>query len=253
MVQVTDTAAAIARLRAAENELPAGERLFEDPLARLFVGGAAATEATERLLTVPFFREHVRLRTRFIDDCVRASLADGIAQIVVLGAGFDCRALRMPEIAAAGALVLEVDLGAQLETKRAVLAEAGVALPGFLRLVPCDVAAPDYETGLSADLARAGFHRDRPALHLCEGVLGYLDAAEIDRSLRWMARSGGAGSRAVFNYPIVRIDPARLAERLRAAGFASFEDQRLDGLYRRYLGGEPPAGGDFQHVVVART
>ena len=40
MIEVTDTAAAIARVRAEESALPPEQRLFDDPYARLFVGGA---------------------------------------------------------------------------------------------------------------------------------------------------------------------------------------------------------------------
>ncbi len=94
-VEITDTAAAVARVRSWESQLPEGQRLFDDPYARLFGGGEAADEAVERFLSAPIFREHVRLRTRFIDDAVRAALAAGLTQIVNLGVGFDCRTLRL--------------------------------------------------------------------------------------------------------------------------------------------------------------
>src|SRR5262245_49744388 len=114
-VEVTDTAAAIARVRSWERELPEGERLFDDPYAHLFADGAAADEAVALFLSAPLFRCHIRLRTRFIDDAVRAALADDVKQIVNLGAGFDCRALRLTEIPAAGAQVYEVDFASQLD------------------------------------------------------------------------------------------------------------------------------------------
>src|SRR5438132_10435805 len=98
-VEVTDTAAAIARVRSWESELPEDQRLFEDPYAHLFAGGSAADEAVQLFLSAPVFRDHVRLRTRFIDDAVRAALAAGVAQIINLGVGFDCRTLRLGEIA----------------------------------------------------------------------------------------------------------------------------------------------------------
>jgi O-methyltransferase involved in polyketide biosynthesis len=87
-VEITDTAVAFARVRSWERELPEDERLFDDPYAHLFVGGEAADEAVRLLLSAPIFRDHVRLRTRFIDDALRAALAAGITQIVNLGAGF---------------------------------------------------------------------------------------------------------------------------------------------------------------------
>jgi methyltransferase (TIGR00027 family) len=246
-----DTAAAIARVREEEGLLPPGQRLFEDPFARLFRGDADAEEVTARFFTVPFFREGIRLRTRFIDDVVRDALGAGLRQVVLLGAGFDCRALRLPEIAQHGALVFEVDFAPQLEKKRAVLAEAGVTIPPWVRHVPCDLADPAFEARLIGDLARTGFHRGG-ACFVWEGVVGYLDDAAIDRSLGFMARAGGPGSRAVFNYTAFRFEPAALALRVTAAGFTAVDDTDFGALYRRYLGGGPPAGGEGFRIAVAR-
>ena len=65
---------------------------------------------------------------------VRGAVAAGVGQVVLLGAGFDCRALRLAELEAA--TVFEVDFPDQLASKRAVLEEAGVALPDRIRFVP---------------------------------------------------------------------------------------------------------------------
>ena len=127
-VEVTDTAAAIARVRSWENQLPEEQRLFEDPYAHLFGGGAAADEAVALFLSAPIFRDHVRLRTRFIDDAVRAALAAGIKQVVNLGVGFDCRTLRLAEITQQSARVFEVDFAAQLDRKVSILGAAGAGV-----------------------------------------------------------------------------------------------------------------------------
>jgi len=249
-VDVTDTAAAIARVRSWESELPEGERLFEDPYAHLFVGGAAAEEAMQLFLSVPMFRESIRLRTRFIDDAVRAALAAGITQVVNLGAGFDCRTLRLREIAERGVQVFEVDFAAQLERKVAILAAAGIAIPPFAHLVPADFTA-DYEAPLTAALAAAGFRRDAPAVVVWEGVLGYLDDAACDRTLHWIASIAAPGSRLVFNYTVSRFDPADLLPRIRRAGFIWLDDTSLGDVYGRYLTGDPPLGHDLYRFAVA--
>src|SRR5580658_1645091 len=127
---VADTAFSIAAVRAEEGRRPPAERLFDDPYASFFAAaGAHAAESTERFLALPFFRDGVRLRTRYIDDAVREGLKAGLDQIVLLGAGFDARGLRMPEIAARRASVYEIDTSDQLERKRAVLKSAGVKVP----------------------------------------------------------------------------------------------------------------------------
>src|SRR5262245_13862369 len=92
MVTVADTAFSIAAVRSQERDLPSDEQLFEDPYAALFVArGAHAAEATQRFLDLPVFREGIRLRTRYIDEAVRAGIAAGLRQLVLLGAGFDAR------------------------------------------------------------------------------------------------------------------------------------------------------------------
>ena len=96
MLTAADTAFSIAAVRAEEASRPHAERLFDDPYAALFrTAGAHAEEGTQRFLKLPFFRDGIRIRTRFIDDVVVAELAAGVDQIVVLGAGFDMRALRI--------------------------------------------------------------------------------------------------------------------------------------------------------------
>ena len=250
--ELTDTAGAIARIRAAEGTLPADERLFDDPFARLFGGGPASAEVMARFLTAPFFREHVRLRTRFIDDVVRRALADGIRQIVLLAAGFDCRALRMAEIADAGAIVFEVDLAAQLEAKRAILRRAGIALPGFVRLVAGDLDDADASR-LARDLGPGDFRPDLPTLFVCEGIVSYLRDATLAHLLAAIVHAAPAGARLVFNYPLTRLAPDQVAERLASAGFARVEDHALDAMHRRYLRGEPPPGGEFYRIALAST
>jgi methyltransferase (TIGR00027 family) len=249
-VEVTDTAAAVARVRSWESQLPEEQRLFEDPYAHLFAGGEAADEVVQRFLSAPIFREHIRLRTRFIDDAVRAAIAAGIAQVVNLGVGFDCRTLRLTEIAEHDAQVFEVDLGAQVERKAAILGAAGIAMPPFAHLIAADFTA-DFEAPLTADLIAAGFDVTRPVVIVWEGVLSYLDNVACDRTLRWITSISAEGSRLVFNYPVSRFHPDDLLPRIRGAGFVWLDDASLGDVYGRYLPGDPPAGNDLYRFAVA--
>jgi methyltransferase (TIGR00027 family) len=233
---VADTAFSIAVVRAEEAKRPEADRLFEDPYAHLFAAaGAHAAESTQRFLDLPFFHEGVRLRTRFIDDAVRDGLAAGLDQVVLLGAGFDARGLRMPEIQAHHARVFEVDGDAQLERKRAVLDAAGIALPAHVAYVPTDF---DMAT-LGDALEAKGFRRGGGAIFVWEGVIGYIGADEIDASLRFMAAAGGARSRVVFTYAEMSFDPEGVVVRTQRAGFRACEAFTGDELWRRYLSGEP--------------
>ncbi len=137
----------------------------------------------------------MQVRTRLIDDAVRAFVADGGRQVVVLGAGYDCRALRLPELA--GARVLEVDHPATQGHKRAVLDRLAARSPAHY-------LAWDFETrpldDLPDALADAGHDPAAPTLTIWEGVTMYLTEAAIDASLRAIAIWSAAGSVLALTY-----------------------------------------------------
>jgi methyltransferase (TIGR00027 family) len=251
VLTASDTAFSIAAVRADEGLRPAHERLFDDPYAHLFRAlGARAEEGTKRYLDLPFFRDGIRLRTRFIDDVLRNALDDELDQIMLLGAGFDARSLRIPEIAARRARVYEIDLADQLRRKRDAFAAASVTLPAWVSYIPCDLTAPDYETTLTRALDDAGFEQSRPALVIWEGVTTYIGVAATDRSLRFMARLVAPGSQVVFDVG-TSFFPSPIREHVANAGFSSCESHGADELWRRYLPGEPHPGAAMFRMVVA--
>jgi methyltransferase (TIGR00027 family) len=252
VLTIADTAYSIAAVRAEESAKPAAERLFDDPFAALFyASGAHAEEGTQRYLALPFFREGIRLRTRFLDDALRAGLAAGIDQVVLLGAGFDARGLRMPEIAAKSARVWEVDLPAQIERKRAVLANARIVVPDRIAFVGFDFARADFEEALASDLVNAGFRAGGGAIFVWEGVIGYIDSNAIDASLRFMARAGGRGTRVGYTSGEGAFAPETPEERMRRCGYRECAEIGLDVMWRRHFPGEPHPGASFSKVGVA--
>jgi methyltransferase (TIGR00027 family) len=237
---VADTAFSIAVVRAEERQRAEAERLFDDPHASVFAtAGAHAAESTQRFLDLPFFRDGVRLRTRYIDDAVREGLAAGLTQIVLLGAGFDARGLRMPEIGARHASVYEVDTAEQLSRKRKMLAAAGIKVPARVSYVPLDFDDAAFETALTAALEAKGFQCRAGTIFVWEGVIGYIGSDAIDRSLHFMASEGGPRSRLAFTFGEGSFAPDTAEERTRRAGFSSCEELAGDELWRRYLPGEP--------------
>jgi len=238
MPNVADTAFAIARVRAEEAEQ--SDPLFRDPLAARFNPTGDVIDATERFLSLPFFRDGIRLRTRFIDDFVRDAVADGLEDFVILGAGFDTRAQRMPELT--GKRVYEVDFVEQLAKKRAILGAA----PANVFDIGCDFNATGFDVALSDALRARGLHA--PSLFIWEGVIGYIGLDVIDRTLALMARLGG---RAVFNYGTAIFDPSTAAQHVRRAGFAEFTEHGFDSLWRRYLRGEPHPAASYVLMGVA--
>jgi methyltransferase (TIGR00027 family) len=246
-----DTAYSIAHMRAEEGRRPLAERLFEDPYASLFAdAGQHAMEGTRRFLELPNVVDSVRLRTRAYDDFVREGLAAGATQIVLLGAGFDARGLRLPEIPAHGARVYEVDFPQQLENKRTILAAGGIALPPWVAHVGCDLALPGFEDRLAADLERAGFRLGGGARVIMEGVAPYIDVPTFDKNLGFVARACGPGSTVGFEF-VEGVDKVRADTRIRGLGFTRWEEVGFDTLWRRYLPGEPHPNAFFLKIGFA--
>lgn len=200
------TAGYNAFFRALESSRPAGRRLFEDRLARVFLGPGLAFAA--RLGGVPGLRGLVAryvdarwpgvrtslvARTRWIDDAIASGLGERVEQVVILGAGFDTRAYRMAVLRELP--VFEVDHPDTLATRREALGRALGRLPERICPVAIDFAASD----LGAVMAAAGYREAVRTFVLWEGVTNYLDEAAVDAALRWCARAA-AGSPLLFTY-----------------------------------------------------
>jgi methyltransferase (TIGR00027 family) len=179
-------------------------RRFWDPTAFELLP-QAARERVQRYRTGPRPRglregfEHGALqqranmmvaRTVAIDDAIREAAAP---QLVILGAGLDGRAWRMHELR--DAVVFEVDHPASQRDKR----EGVARLAQVAREVR--FAAVDFERDdLDAALAAAGHDPARRTTWVWEGVVMYLERADIERTLEAIARRSAPGSRLVVVY-----------------------------------------------------
>ncbi|HEV2663829.1 MAG TPA: SAM-dependent methyltransferase [Blastocatellia bacterium] len=130
-------------------------------------------------------------RQTFYDSVVDRYLAD-IAQFVILGAGFDTRAFRLPKKMRVRSF--EVDAPKTLAIKREVLKQAGID-PAGVTFVSADFEKEDW----LSRLVGAGFDADKPALFLWEGVTPYLDRAAVEDTLRKIA-GAAQGSVLAFDY-----------------------------------------------------
>ena len=114
------------------------------------------------------------VRTRFFDEFFTAATSSGIRQVVILAAGLDSRAYRLPW--PHGTVVYEVDLPSVLSFKAQVFSELGVAPLAGHRQVACDLR-DDWPTALDGN----GFDRFQPTAWSAEGLLMYLspDAQDV--------------------------------------------------------------------------
>jgi methyltransferase (TIGR00027 family) len=285
------TAALVTLYRAIESSRPPATRLFDDPFAPLFLGWRFRTAL--RLSRLPVLgaampwslvdghwsgpRGTVAVRTRYIDDCLGEAFHHGVKQVVILGAGFDCRAYRIREIAQSR--VFEADHPATQATKKEIVSHRLRTLPSHVTYVPIDFTAGPLDAVMQA----AGYRLDVRTFFVCEGVTHYLPADTIDAVFRYVGRSA-PGSRLVFTYihrgmldgsarfagadntlATVRragepytfgFEPAELPHYLAARNLALVEDVGADTYRARYLtprgrGGEPLS--DYQRAALANV
>jgi methyltransferase (TIGR00027 family) len=127
----------------------------------------------------------VNQRTQFIDGEVADAIGRGVEQVVLLGAGYDGRALRF---GGAPTRWFEVDFPSTQADKRQRLAALGVSSAGVTYL-PLDLMHGD----LAATLEGAGHDPTMPTLFVAEGLVPYLTleaTAAMFQTLRARAATG---------------------------------------------------------------
>ena len=157
-------------------------------------------------------------RSRYAEDSLATSVAAGVTQYVLLGAGLDTFALRNPH---PHLHVFEVDHPATQAWKRDLLREGGFTLPDTARLVPVDFERDHLATAL----AESGFDPQEKTLFAWLGVVPYLILASFRATLGFI-EGLRAGSGVVMDYgqpravlpPLEQLAHDSLAARVRLAG-----------------------------------
>ncbi len=205
-MKVSSTAYGAAFLRAVENLLPEGKRLFEDPyseklLPPIYNFFAMIMRPPKIWNFLMNMREKSTLgvvggilcRTLYIDDLLINAIKEGIGTVVNLGAGADSRAFRIPGIESIP--YFELDFPEALKAKRAYVDKKIGELPPNISLVPVDFNKQD----LGEELKKAGYNLSSKTLFIWEGVTQYISRGAIDNTLKYVARAA-TGSRIVFTY-----------------------------------------------------
>ena len=139
-------------------------------------------------------REHLLARTKFFDRAVLDGLSRGIQQVVIVGAGYDDRALRFRT---PGVRFFELDQPDTQEDKRRRLESLGDVLNGPT-LVPVDFE----RDSVFERLAIAGQSDRMPTLFVCEGLLVYLGVSDIAELLDGLASRASGGSELVASLAV---------------------------------------------------
>lgn len=259
--QPSRTAWQVAMLRAA-HQLLDEPLVLDDPLALAILGADAAAQLRDD----PYpcndpmlrgLRAGLVVRSRFAEEEAERGIADGVRQVVVLGAGLDTFAYRHGH-EVDDLRLFEVDHPATQAWKRGLLAGAGIGVPANLTYV-----ASDFEhVTLAQALAAAGFDATQPACFSWLGVTMYLTEAAIVETLRFVAALPSPSS-ICFDFqaapaqlnPVERVivegivermaasgepwlslfDPEKLGEMVRALGFGAVRMIGADEMNRLYL------------------
>lgn len=251
---------------------------FRDPTARVFLSekGKRNLAKVERVSRDGKRRARIEmarvsadlmaLRTTAIDTAVRDAIAAGATQLVILGAGYDGRAWRMPELA--GVNVFEIDHPATQGDKRMHLAE----LPKTAAVV--HFLSVDFEReSLASALERAGHDRSSPTCWIWEGVVMYLTHDAVRATLADIARCSAPGSTLIVNYHtfqrrffarlLLRLigepqvsawTPEEMAADLQSAGFTVVEDSGMTDWNSRFAQGKAKVErASYMRIAVGRT
>ena len=201
--------------------------LINDPFAEPLVR-AVGTEFFTRLIdgeidlddVDPEFNmrraaEGIAVRTRFFDRLFTGATAAGVRQAVILAAGLDARAYRLPW--PDGTVVYEVDQPEVIEFKTRTLAGLGAEPTAERRAVGIDLRHDWPKV-----LVQNGFDRTEQTAWIAEGLLVYLPPEAQDRLFDNITDLSVPGSRvATEHIPDMTV-------------FAGGRLQRISGRLKKY-------------------
>ena len=164
----------------------------------------------------------INARTKHIDGILKQAAAEGVGQVVNLGAGYDSRAYRYRE-AMPDVKFFEIDLPQMVEEKKRRLKAAFGQVAGHVVFVPIDF----NEQTIPGALEAAGYDPGVKTLFIWEGGTMYISGTAVKRTLRFIASRAASGSSVVYDYvPLAVVE----------GDFAEYPDMRGLADWARYRG-----------------
>ena len=139
--------------------------------------------------------EYVIARTKYIDHVFSDAVGQGFEQVLIFGAGFDTRSIRLLQNDS-DVRVFEVDAEVTQTNKLRRFEEVGISIPGNTTYIAIDFNRDDPLELLIAN----GFQLGKRCLFILEGLLMYLSSDAVDNTFRLIHDLSGEGSRVVFDY-----------------------------------------------------
>ncbi len=204
----SQTALGVAMTRLIEQYQPENLRLYTDPIVK-----SLFPKLIQILMRFQGFRNWIMrmtdkptkgiygvqiCRTKYIDDLLRSAINDGFQQVIILGAGLDTRAYRIPGIN--DIHVIEVDLpGIQQFKKQQIFKVLGKD-PNNTTYVPIDFNSQSLEQVLTNKIVNF----DQPIFFIWEGVTQYISAEAVSNTLAFVGKAA-TSNRIVFTYVLKSV------------------------------------------------
>jgi len=196
----------MALFRAIETGRPSHKRLFTDPYAAIFLDEGLKRAA--KFSKVPLIGRLIPkiiqrkgpgalssgvARTKYIDDLLWQTIRKGVKQVIILGAGFDTRSLRLDYLNSIP--IIEIDHPDTAKWKIDRLKETLGHLPQNVSYFQIDFNKQSLE-GLASE---HNLNFSIPTTIIWEGVTNYLAQQAIDETFDFIKRFT-MGSYLIFTY-----------------------------------------------------
>ncbi len=229
------TAFNVCNIRAHESRKSIENRICYDPLANEFARAfiqqfdnpklpeclsrqvGKITSWLNYTFKFPSLHTSIVCRCRYIDEVLANELQNGLEQLVILGAGFDTRAYRFPELITEGVVTFEVDFPATQQFKLEILENISPQRRDHVRYI-----AHDFNKGnLKEKLTQLGFNPRAKNLFIWEGVSMYLPAESVEKIFSFVVRNSRHQSRILFDYfsPLILEIPQKDRELKYLSGY----------------------------------
>lgn len=139
---------------------------------------------------------YVIARTKYIDGIFKDSVKKRFEQVLIMGAGFDSRAIRFLDLKGSNIKVYEIDTSHTLDAKARQLKKRGVIIPANNIYITIDFNKENLKT----QLADSKFNLDKKTLFILEGLTMYLSHEAIDETFKLISDYSAQGSLIVFDY-----------------------------------------------------
>jgi methyltransferase (TIGR00027 family) len=137
--------------------------------------------------------EYLIARTKYFDSVFADAIAGGFEQVLIFGAGYDTRGIRL--LQGKEAKIYELDAANTQRAKINQMKKRGIDIDPNIVFIPIDF----NKESLKDKLTESGFKRSR-SLFLLEGLTMYLDREAVESTFDTIDEFSSDGSRIVFDY-----------------------------------------------------